>query len=870
MDSETRQMLADELQSVLADTFKLRSEDIKKYITKILDEKDEEAVWALTDFFLKFKKYNVDGVYSLERSKASKEVVNRAIKMYYTNKERIQDHFFVAMDFAQKQGIDPIQVATMENLRKLTRSIYENTYNTLTKVQYEDPITGQMLTLYNDAEFKELIENCASAICKVNENVVGEVYSILSIFGYDKENKTYYVSKNDAKDMMKRCGTLLTFPPERLKENIEFLRLHFIPPMTSAELVCRISKSPSILTIDKEKINKFEDCIFENLTDLRATNPALFPQGKEFEEFARKYARESTFNIEKLSSINGLNKDNLKQFSKVKDILVKYLGPKNAFETFTDFNVLSTDPQVLDALLEKFVQFDKENNSFKMRTFFIKHPASALNILQSDQPITSTSFQPAKRAPRKPKEVDVSSMPTDAKSNAYLTSSEKAKVENLFENAKSRLKARTTRKVVDGVEQLSEEEQEEKDYWQEIFDRLQDDFDASKCTSAFDEILSRTEMTIDAKKGKGYADKTFKISEMKALYSKYLELCKGAEPYAESFFKYLEKLCDCERKAKNIKGCTPNYYFSTITETTKIGNEFFDSAFEVDKIMKKLLVEVLYKGEKIVKDLKIPSNRFEKFCFDRSLDKNGIIKLFSFSVLFVEYANFLAENADKIIGYELENKKFSDAYDNFLFEKIAVKDMYYCLKFRELAVDKICDLIDPIMSPINEIDPTSNYNIKLRRSASQKYVGYSVLNPMNHRPLGFENIGGDDIVSLAMKANNFALRRILSDEGKKFIDMCRRGVGKFAYEADYYDGFYTTHSGVCVYCKEKDKSVAIFFDEPNMDKAKFENVGVKPIPEDLAKEVGVITNSRNNEMHYTDDDLKSMAPLKPTVQAKYK
>lgn len=41
MDNETRQMLADELQSVLADTFKLRSEDIKKYITKILDEKDE-------------------------------------------------------------------------------------------------------------------------------------------------------------------------------------------------------------------------------------------------------------------------------------------------------------------------------------------------------------------------------------------------------------------------------------------------------------------------------------------------------------------------------------------------------------------------------------------------------------------------------------------------------------------------------------------------------------------------------------------------------------------------------------------------------------------------------------------------------------
>ena len=238
MDSETRQMLADELQSVLADTFKLRSEDIKKYITKILDEKDEEAVWALTDFFLKFKKYNIDGVYSLERSKASKEVVNRAIKMYYTNKERIQDNFFVAMDFAQKQGIDPVQVATMENLRKLTRSIYENTYNALTKVQYEDPITGQMLTLYNDAEFKELIENCASAICKVNENVVGEVYSILSIFGYDKENKTYYVSKNDAKDMMKRCGSLLTFPPERLKENIEFLRLHFIPPMSNAELVC--------------------------------------------------------------------------------------------------------------------------------------------------------------------------------------------------------------------------------------------------------------------------------------------------------------------------------------------------------------------------------------------------------------------------------------------------------------------------------------------------------------------------------------------------------------------------------------------------------------------------------------------------------
>ena len=870
MDIETRQMLADELQSVLADTFKLRSEDIKKYITKILDEKDEEAVWALTDFFLKFKKYNIDGVYSLERSKASKEVVNRAIKMYYTNKERIQDHFFVAMDFAQKQGIDPIQVATMENLRKLTRSIYENTYNTLTKVQYEDPITGQMLTLYNDAEFKQLIENCASVICKVNENDVGEVYSILSVFGYDKENKTYYVSKNDAKDMMKRCGSLLTFPPERLKENIEFLRLHFIPPMTSAELVCRISKSPSILTIDREKINKFEDCIFENLTDLRAINPALFPQGKEFEEFARKYARESTFNIEKLSSINGLNKDNLKQFSKVKDILVKYLGPKNAFETFTDFNVLSTDPQVLDALLEKFVQFDKENNSFKMRTFFIKHPASALNILQNDQPITSTSFQSAKRTPRKPKEVDVSSMPTNAKSNAYLTSSEKAKVEDLFENAKSRLKARTTRKVVDGVEQLSEEEQEEKDYWQEIFDRLQDDFDTSKCTSAFDELIARTEVIIDAKKGKGYANKTFKISEMKALYFKYLELCKDAEPYAKLFFKNLSELCACERKVKNIKGCTPNYYFSTLSEATKIGNNFFDRAFEVDKLMKKLLVDVLYKGEKIVRDLKIPNNRFEKFCFDRSLDKNGLIKLFSFSNLFVEYANFLAENADKVLGYDLENQKYSNSYDKFINEKLNIKDMYYSLKFRELAIDKICDLINPIMAPIFEMDPTSEYNAKLRRDVAQKYVGYSVLNPVNNRPLGFATPGGDDLVSMAMNPNNSHLRKMLLSEGKKFTEMCKRGIGTTKYEADYYDGLYTTHSGVCVYCKEKGKSVAIFFDEPDFDKEKFADVGIKPIPEDLAKEVSIITNSRNNEMYYTDEDLKAMTPLKPTIKSDYK
>ena len=54
MDKELKELISVELDRVFKKAFMLTDKDIKKYIERILDEKDEEVILTLSDFFFFF------------------------------------------------------------------------------------------------------------------------------------------------------------------------------------------------------------------------------------------------------------------------------------------------------------------------------------------------------------------------------------------------------------------------------------------------------------------------------------------------------------------------------------------------------------------------------------------------------------------------------------------------------------------------------------------------------------------------------------------------------------------------------------------------------------------------------------------------
>ncbi len=879
MDKELKELISVELDRVFKKAFMLTDKDIKKYIERILDEKDEEVILTLSDFFLKFEKYN-QTVYSVERSRAGRTVLDRCIKMYLANKEKIKDNFFVAMDFAQKQKIDPVKIATMENLRGLTAQIYKNTYNTLTQMEYENPITGKTSKLLNDEDFKALIENCASVICHVSEENVKEVVSILDRFSYDKESGTFCANVSD---MIKRCGTILTYPSEKLASNIAFLKSNFVPPMTEAELVVRISKSPSILLCDQAKINNFEKCIYQNLVELKRENPILFPQGDAFEAFAVSYAHNATFNIDKISSITGLTKENLEKFSDTKNVLVKYLGAKNAFETFTDFNVLSIEPRILDGLLARLTQYDYENNTF-LRKFFIEHTARALNLLQEEQLPSGPSKKTGRTVTPRRVRADLESMPKSVDVERSLSNSDQKTVNSLFENVKMTFEARKIRKIVDGVVQLSEEEQEEQEYMQELFDRIQNDFDTSKCKNSFDEVVLRIEAIIDAKEGKGFADRRFEINKMRHLNNIYLKACYDAKTLCGQLYPIFAETSKLEDFSKDVSDRSAVQYLSACEDFRKIMKKFTPLFDKVEDVTTTIQRYVNWECKKIFKSIGLPSNTtpdkngdfyYEEDWFEK--DHNCTLLLIGMTVSQTQlaYCQFLRDYVQSIVANAEENTLYSMAIDTFGSQQIDFRYNLYATRMRAFimnsfygiaenlktplvlsgliegnqAKSNIVDLYGKIKTDINkfmEMCPTSKFEMYGRDT--HKVV--SQLRSSNA-------VAKDGLIAMR---NAYSELHFLNQKVKKVLS--KKHLGNLMDEYDCVGDMLHTKAGLLLFPYAESK-IAVFMAEPEVEEntQQIEALGVGLVRDKDLKDVSII-NYTNSETFFSEKDEKAILPVK--------
>jgi len=878
MENEMRELVSQELETIFKDTFKLSEKDIKKYIEKILDEKDEEVILSLTDFFLKFEKYNKNNTFSIDRARAGKLVLDRCIKMYLTNKEKIKNNFFTAMDFAIKQNIDPIKIATMENLRGLTLQIYNNTYETLTQIQYKNPITGQSSTLFNDNQFKELIENCASLICHVNAENVEEIVSILNRFTYDEKDGVFLANTTE---LIKNCGSLLTYPSDKLSSNIAFLKSNFVPPMTDAELVVRISKSPSILLCDQTKINNFEKCIHDNLIELQRENPLLFPGDEAFESYAKSYARKATFNIEKLSSISGLTHENLSRFTETKNVLVKYLGAKNALETFTDFNVLAIEPKILDGLLAKLTVYDNENKAF-LRKFFVEHTARALNMIQEDQLSSAAPSRKTGRTvtPRRVK-ADLESMPDQIENERPLTNSDQRTVNSLFENVKQTFEARKQRKMVDGVLQLSEEEQEEQEYMREVFDRVQKEFDVQKCNSTLDELISRVEAMIDAKEGKGYANGRYGINRMRHIDKIYQKSCKEAKELCDRLFPIYVNMKNIQSQAADVLNKETFQYISLCKDYEKVIRQFDALVDKIEDIRTTVYRYVICECKKIFKDIGVQSNKnpckdggyyFEESWFDNDHNSTLLIMGMTLSQTQLAYAQYLRDVLQEMVTDAEDNTLYSLAIDNLGCQQIDFRYMIYATRMRASIMNLNYTIIKDLERPLSLsglVEFSHEFNNKplavdKMKNDMEKYMqlnarpSYSLLNAQTNiihqlrtnKPLA--NDACRTMLSLvkALNNTNHTVQRILK----------KKDMGSLSEEYECYGKLLHTNGGI-LFFPYIDQEVGVFMVEPEVEKnaKEIEYLGVNKIPEKGLESVNVI-NYTFTEHNFTPQDEKALLP----------
>lgn len=882
MDLELRELVISELDRVFKNTFRFTDKDIKLYIDKILDAEDESVILQLTDLFVKFEKCDTNGKYSSDRSSAARDVLNRCISIYITNKEKIKTNFSTALEFAQKHGIDPFKIATKDNIRGLSSAILEQIHNTLTQIEYTNPISGEKFRLFNHKDFKNLLENCSSILCQIKEKNVREIIALLNCFSYDTETKAF---KARPEEMIKICGTLITYPSAKMQSNIEFLKKNFIPPMSQAELIVRISKSPSILMCDQAKILNFEKNIYKNLSELRAESPALFPEGEEFEKYAKDYAHKAAFNIDKISSISGLTKENIEKLSQTKNVLVKYLGAKNAFEIFTDFNILSIEPKILGALLAKLTQYDNENNTL-LRKYFIEHTARALNMLQKGE---LNSENPPRKTGRTftPRKVraDLPSLPSQAEGDFHLTNSDARTVNNLFENVKQTFEARKQRKIVDGVEQLSEEEQEEREYMQEVFDRIQNGFDDAQCNSAFDNLISRIELMIDAKEVKGFADKMFSTNQMKHINRVYLGACADSKQLCEKLSSILFEITDLQDKTEHVLSDSAENFMSICKRFSKTLRDFLPLIEKVEDIS--FTVNRYVNGEclKVFKAIGLSNERtpnkngdyyYETEWFDKDHNGNTLLLGMTVAQTQLAYAQSMRDYLNTIVP-DYDNPNYGMAIDNLACEEINLKYLLYCHRLRSTIMSKVMNLTQSLYDTMvecgqvksnSERNPVSfNVLADVKKNVDSFLAGQSPTDKLFGNPfkslLELQLSDSPNLALGCLQALQDSYNQVRAVNSKVDKVLSKKRIDDFGWEYECVGKMYHTDGGLIIFPPTETGNYAMFMSQPEVGQnvQKIEKLGVEVAKESRFKNAEV-ANFTYSQGLFTEEDEKNILPIK--------
>lgn len=499
----------------------LTEKEIKNEIKEIIARNDEEVAFDLACFYEKYVSYEIKDVAPEARRKFAEIALSKTTEIYLKDRAKIEKEFFELLDIAKANNIDPFALALKSNLKTPSAKRFQESLEALMhRDYYNHNDFKHSYKLFNAKETKEFFENCASSICKINEDNVQEIIYLLSEFFYDPATKRYVVSPKQA---IKQVNSLILENPEKLARTMDFLYNNFTNskftsfPMSKKELALRVAKAPSILLIQPETILTFNNKLQENIETI-LTHPTF--QNTDLlkdPEFVERKAREISFDLDRLTSITSIRECDLKNMDNITHILIKHFGANNALNCFSDMNFLSIEPTVLDALIYK-LKLEEKKTKIPYSKFLIENPARAINVIRSGGSIkevaSSLTGNKNKQASsekhtlsqkKKVKAEEYSNNVTESdleKALCKLTDKNKNKVNSIIDNIKVQYVESIDEKVLEELEKIAPNNNEYLD------------------------IINRLEIALDTKNGEGYCEKKYSLSNVRKQFKQFEKNCE--------------------------------------------------------------------------------------------------------------------------------------------------------------------------------------------------------------------------------------------------------------------------------------------------------------------------------------------------------
>lgn len=362
------------LKKVFQKHFCFGEEEIKLYIYNICKTMESKAISALNDLYEQFAKNDIEGYDKKSRCAQARAVIDDSIDLFLNDSKGISEDFIDILREAKRNNIDPFKLAIKTNMRNLTVEKFETSLEALVQHKYYDINTGKEEALLSQAELKSVVEQCASIACGANAEAIQEILNLLNGLFYDKEKKAYTY---DVREIIKSAPSVLLTPPETMELAISFIQE--FKGLDKAEMLYRIKESPTIVTVNFEKIFKCNDALVSAINDMVKSKDyqKRTPEQKK-NTYAHSIADKFTFDITHLTQIEKLRLENFKATG---EILTKYLGADNAITCMQNMSVLSAPPELLEYMLASFVQEEK-TNGINLRALFVESPHRALNKLE--------------------------------------------------------------------------------------------------------------------------------------------------------------------------------------------------------------------------------------------------------------------------------------------------------------------------------------------------------------------------------------------------------------------------------------------------------------------------------------------------------
>ncbi len=428
-----------EITKILKKNFWLTEKELKKVIDNIYATGNEELALGLIDIYKRFAGYDIPGMEKERRQKLAKRAILSTYDCFVEATDATKERFFALLDEARALGVTPYSIALKSNFTQSSPLKFKQAVADLTQTEYQ--INGKTSTLFKAEEIDSLFEDCATLAYGISSQKLQDVLDVLSEFSWDRQTKSYIA---EPVSMIRRCKGLVKANPLKLLDNIEYLYSRFTPsPFSRADLVARVAISPSILLCNPENIKNFEKNLTAHLNDLVKTYKL---------KVSASYVNNMVSKLSDIDKFTQIDKIDSQKIAALKIVLVDNLGAENALECLTDFNILYSDPRVLNCLFATLSCEDlatiKNGKKINKLEFLLKNTGSTLANNSSNGGISGPATPPQEKKKgvqrNTPKKIDPNKFAKGNYSKAQslyrnLSTSEKAEFDEIMQNLNAKL-----------------------------------------------------------------------------------------------------------------------------------------------------------------------------------------------------------------------------------------------------------------------------------------------------------------------------------------------------------------------------------------------------------------------------------------------